>query len=91
MVEQSAAVALEIADYAYVMENGRIVLDGTASGCATCRHPGILSRQARERRARSYREVKQYRRQAEMVWLSSRSRASACGSAALPCSTASRS
>ena len=30
MVEQSAAVALEIADYGYVMENGRIVLDGTA-------------------------------------------------------------
>ena len=28
LVEQSAAVALEIADYAYVMENGRIVLDG---------------------------------------------------------------
>ena len=28
LVEQSAAAALEIADYAYVMENGRIVLDG---------------------------------------------------------------
>ena len=28
LVEQSAAVALELADYAYVMENGRIVLDG---------------------------------------------------------------
>ena len=28
LVEQSAVVALEIADYAYVMENGRIVLDG---------------------------------------------------------------
>ena len=30
MVEQSAAVALEIADYSYIMENGRVVLDGTA-------------------------------------------------------------
>ncbi len=28
MVEQSAAVALEIADYGYVLENGRVVLDG---------------------------------------------------------------
>ena len=30
LVEQNAALALEIADYAYVMENGRIVLDGLA-------------------------------------------------------------
>jgi branched-chain amino acid transport system ATP-binding protein len=28
LVEQSAAAALTIADHAYVMENGRIVLDG---------------------------------------------------------------
>ena len=28
LVEQSAAAALDIADYAYVLENGRIVLDG---------------------------------------------------------------
>ena len=28
MVEQNAKVALESSDYAYVMENGRIVLDG---------------------------------------------------------------
>lgn len=31
LVEQNAALALEIADYAYIMENGRIVLDGTAA------------------------------------------------------------
>ena len=29
LVEQNAALALEVADYAYVIENGRIVLDGT--------------------------------------------------------------
>ena len=29
LVEQNAAVALDIADYAYVLENGRIVLAGT--------------------------------------------------------------
>ena len=29
LVEQNAQVALDIADYGYVMENGRIVLDGT--------------------------------------------------------------
>ena len=30
IVEQNAAVALEIADHGYVLENGRVVLDGTA-------------------------------------------------------------
>ena len=30
LVEENAALALEIADHGYVIENGRIVLDGTA-------------------------------------------------------------
>ena len=34
LVEQHAARALEIADYAYVLENGRVVLDGTAAKLA---------------------------------------------------------
>jgi len=62
IVEQSATVALDIADYGYVMENGRIVLDGTAERLH--RHPDIqefyLGLKSGERR--SYREVKQYRR-----------------------------
>jgi branched-chain amino acid transport system ATP-binding protein len=62
IVEQSATVALEIADYAYVMENGRIVLDGTAERLRG--HPDIqefyLGSKSGERR--SYRDVKQYRR-----------------------------
>jgi branched-chain amino acid transport system ATP-binding protein len=62
IVEQSAAVALEIADYGYVMENGKIVLDGTAARLRG--HPDVeefyLGRKSGERR--SYREVKQYRR-----------------------------
>ncbi len=62
IVEQSAAVALEIADYGYVMENGRIVLDGDAARLRS--HPDIqefyLGQKSGERR--SYREVKQYRR-----------------------------
>jgi branched-chain amino acid transport system ATP-binding protein len=62
IVEQSATVALDIADYGYVMENGRIVLDGTAERLR--RHPDIqefyLGRKSGERR--SYRDVKQYRR-----------------------------
>jgi branched-chain amino acid transport system ATP-binding protein len=62
IVEQSAAVALEIADYGYVMENGQIVLDGTADRLRS--HPDVaefyLGRKSGERR--SYREIKQYRR-----------------------------
>ena len=62
LVEQNAAVALEIADYGYVMENGRIVLDGDAARLR--RHADIqefyLGQTGGERR--SYRDVKQYRR-----------------------------
>jgi branched-chain amino acid transport system ATP-binding protein len=62
LVEQSAAVALEIADYAYVMENGRIVLDGDRARLRG--HQDIqefyLGQTGGDRR--SYRSVKQYRR-----------------------------
>lgn len=62
IVEQSATVALAIADYGYVMENGRIVLDGTAERLRG--HPDIqefyLGGTGGERK--SYRDVKQYRR-----------------------------
>jgi branched-chain amino acid transport system ATP-binding protein len=62
LVEQNAAVALDVADHAYVVENGRIVLAGTPA--ALREHPDI-----REfylgmggERQRSYLDVKQYRR-----------------------------
>jgi branched-chain amino acid transport system ATP-binding protein len=62
LVEQSAAVALAIADHAYVMENGRVVLDGDRARLAS--HQDVQEfylGQARGER-RSYRDVKQYRR-----------------------------
>ena len=34
LVEQNATLALAIADHGYVMENGRIVLEGAADACA---------------------------------------------------------
>ena len=62
LVEQSAAVALEICDYAYVLENGRIVLDGDRERLKG--HQDVqefyLGQAGGERR--SYRDVKQYRR-----------------------------
>lgn len=61
LVEQNARVALEMADYGYVMENGRIVLDGTPERLRA--HQDVqefyLGGGAGRR---SYREVKQYRR-----------------------------
>jgi branched-chain amino acid transport system ATP-binding protein len=63
MVEQSAAVALEVADYGYVLENGRVVLDGDAARLKG--HADIQEfylGHAREGQRRSYRDVKQYRR-----------------------------
>jgi branched-chain amino acid transport system ATP-binding protein len=62
LVEQSATVALAIADHAYVLENGRVVLDGTPERLRA--HQDIqefyLGGGAGVRR--SYRDVKQYRR-----------------------------
>jgi branched-chain amino acid transport system ATP-binding protein len=63
LVEQSAAVALQIADYGYVLENGRIVLDGDRTRLGS--HPDIQEfylGQSSGGRRRSYRTVKQYRR-----------------------------
>jgi len=62
LVEQNAAIALDFADYGYVMENGRVVLDGTPARLRE--HQDIrefyLGHGAAGRR--SYRQVKQYRR-----------------------------
>jgi branched-chain amino acid transport system ATP-binding protein len=63
LVEQNARRALQIADHAYVMENGRIVLEGAAAEMAS--NPdvqefylGLSEGGARK----SYRDVKHYKR-----------------------------
>ena len=63
LVEQNSAAALSIADYAYVMENGRIVLDGPADKLADNEdikefYLGVTASGERK----SYREIKHYRR-----------------------------
>ncbi len=63
LVEQNARRALEIADQAYVMENGRIVLEGPAAELAS--NPDVqefylgLSESGTRK---SYRDVKHYKR-----------------------------
>jgi len=63
LVDQNAVAALDIAEYGYVMENGRIVLDGPAEklkGNEDIRefYLGLSNAGAK----RSYRDVKHYRR-----------------------------
>jgi branched-chain amino acid transport system ATP-binding protein len=63
LVEQNAIAALDVASYGYVMENGRVVLDGTAADLKENEDVkefylgfGALSER------KSYRDVKHYKR-----------------------------
>lgn len=63
LVEQNARIALHLSDYGYVMENGRVVLDGPAAKLAENEdikefYLGLSQKGKRK----SYREVKHYRR-----------------------------
>jgi branched-chain amino acid transport system ATP-binding protein len=63
LVEQNVRAALSLVNYGYVMENGRIVLDGPAEQLATnedIREFYLGLNQLGERR--SYRDVKHYKR-----------------------------
>src|SRR5262249_13853687 len=63
LVEQSATVALAIADHGYVMENGRLVLAVTSDRLRG--HSDVQEfylGQAEGGARRNYRDVKQYRR-----------------------------
>jgi branched-chain amino acid transport system ATP-binding protein len=62
MVEQNAVVALNTADYAAVMENGRIVFDGTPERLLSHQDVREFYLGLHETGEKSYRDVKQYRR-----------------------------
>jgi branched-chain amino acid transport system ATP-binding protein len=69
LVEQNAALALTIAEHGYVMENGRIVLEGSAAALGDNAdiqefYLGLTEVGARK----SYRDVKHYKRRKR--WLS---------------------
>ena len=67
LVEQNATMALDVAQHGYILENGKVVLDGTSASLREDKdirefYLGVGSQ------ARSYREVKLYRRRKR--WLS---------------------
>jgi len=68
LVEQNANLALSIADFGYIMENGRVVLDGDAGKLKANEDvkQSYLGGAAGERR--SYRDLKFYKRRKR--WLS---------------------
>jgi branched-chain amino acid transport system ATP-binding protein len=69
LVEQNAAIALEVADHGYVMENGRIVLEGSVSSLrdnTDIREFYLGLNEVGSRK--SYRDVKHYKRRKR--WLS---------------------
>ena len=62
LVEQNAVMALSIADAGYVLENGKIVLDGPAASLLSDRDIRESYLGLGEAGRRSYRDVKSYRR-----------------------------
>ncbi|MCM0614205.1 ABC transporter ATP-binding protein [Marinobacter sediminum] len=70
LVEQNAAVSLAIASYGYIMENGKIVIDGPAEKLAANEdvQEFYLGVGGKEGEARSYRDIKHYKRRKR--WLS---------------------
>ena len=68
LVEQNARLALSVADYGYVMEGGRVVLEGSAEELRGNEDVKEFYLGLGETGRRSYRDVKHYRRRKR--WLS---------------------
>lgn len=68
LVEQNARLALEVASYGYVMEAGRVVLEGTAPELRANEDVKEFYLGLGDSGRRSYRDVKHYRRRKR--WLS---------------------
>jgi branched-chain amino acid transport system ATP-binding protein len=68
LVEQNAALALDVASYGYILENGKIVLDGPTERLKQDRDVQEFYLGRRGEHRKSYREVKHYKRRKR--WLS---------------------
>jgi len=69
LVEQNAQMALAVSDYGYIMENGRMVLDGPVQNLLDDQDvQEFYLGMGQHGRRKSYREVKHYKRRKR--WLS---------------------
>jgi branched-chain amino acid transport system ATP-binding protein len=68
LVEQNAAMALDLAQHGYILENGKVVLDGSAADLKSDKDIREFYLGLGVEGARSYRQVKLYRRRKR--WLS---------------------
>ncbi|TPQ42048.1 ABC transporter ATP-binding protein [Cupriavidus pinatubonensis] len=67
LAEQNTMVALRYADYGYILENGRVVMDGDAESLRTNEdvkefYLGVAANDAEGGERKSFRDVKSYRR-----------------------------
>jgi branched-chain amino acid transport system ATP-binding protein len=62
VVEQNANVALSIADYGYIMENGRIVLDGPVERLLANQDVREFYLGMSDKGRKSYKNIKSYKR-----------------------------
>ena len=62
VAEQNTNIALRYADYGYILENGRVVMDGAAAALRTNEDVKEFYLGLSTTGRKSYREVKHYRR-----------------------------
>ena len=62
LVEQNARMALQTASYGYIMENGKVVLDGTAEALRNNEDVKEFYLGGGEGQRRSFKDIKSYRR-----------------------------
>jgi branched-chain amino acid transport system ATP-binding protein len=62
LVEQNARMALKSADYGYIMENGKVVLDGTAADLADNEDVKEFYLGGGGEQRKSFKNLKSYRR-----------------------------
>ncbi|MBN8775773.1 MAG: hypothetical protein J0H13_03745 [Thiomonas arsenitoxydans] len=68
LAEQNTAMALRYADHGYILENGRVVLDGAAADLAANDDVREFYLGLADRGQKSFREARSYRRRKR--WLS---------------------
>lgn len=62
LAEQNTTVALDVADYGYILENGRVVMDGAAKDLSENEDVKEFYLGLSSGERRSFRDVKHYRR-----------------------------